>query len=608
MIAAREGRHQSSQHFYQLLRYEAAVPRSRHASLVRLQNRLASVLGCSADQRRAVIAAMLRRGPSESAGYWLQLFVAVGIATMGLVLGSTAVVIGAMLIAPLMGPIVSFGMGLAVGSPFLVLRSGLRILMSIVMAVVSSSVITSLLPFHDLNAEIAARTTPTVLDLLTASFCALAGVYASMRPASDVASTAAGTSIGISLVPPLCASGYGLATTDWNVAGGAALLFLTNLVAIVLVGTLSFSAAGFNQVDIAELEGHELLQGSTTPVPRSRLDRRLQALFASRGGPWLRLLMPFALLAAVYIPLLKALDEVAWQIRARQQVDQIVRQLSSRVVQSRVRVERQQIGLTLVLLGSPGEAAALRRELDTRLEEATGVDPKVEVFAVADAQAMVGLQAALREPEPPPLLIEPRPSQPLEGIGRTLRDALQRRWPHRTAGEPLAIALVLDEDHFALQVVHLGAELAPTAVESLERALSDDLMLPLRLHDAALPPSELTVDALAPASLSQFVRWLERARLANQIWVCVNAPEAGASGTGPTADEKRPVAAASLQADAGAPVPGETSVSFAGPSSPLGALLADQPRVAFVAGPPGRVQFVAGPCPPAAPAAEPTTP
>lgn len=341
-------------------------------------------------------------------------------------------------------------------------------------------------------------------------------------------------------------------------------------------------------------------------MPRSRLDRRLQALFASRGGPWLRLVMPFALLAAVYVPLLQGLDEVAWQIRARQQVDQIVRRLSSRVVQSRVRVERQQIGLTLVLLGSPGEAAALRRQLDTQLKEATGVAPKVEVLAVADAQAMVGLQASLRAPEPAPLLIEPRPSQTLEGVGRTLRDALERRWPSRTAGEPLAIAFVLDEQ-FALQVVHLGEDLAPTAIESLERALSEDLMLPLRLQDAALPPNELSLDALSPAAMSQLVRWLERARLASQVWVCVSAPATGTNGAAPSAESKRPGDAVSLarSGDAGPLVPGEPSVSPGTPPSPLNALLTDQPRVAFVAGPPGRLQFVAGACPPAAAAPAP---
>jgi uncharacterized membrane protein len=96
---------------------------------------------------------------------------------------------------------------------------------------------------------------PSTDYLVTAAFCALAGVYASLRPGSETATTAAGTSISISLVPPLCASGYGVGTAAGSVAGGAALLFLTNLVAI---------------------------------------------------------LMPFILLAAVYVPLRQALDEVAW--------------------------------------------------------------------------------------------------------------------------------------------------------------------------------------------------------------------------------------------------------------------------------------------------------
>lgn len=155
---------------------------------------------------------MLHRDPKEAMSYWLQLVVSVGIATLGLVVGSAAVVIGAMLVAPLMTPIVGLAMGLATGSPFLVLRSSGRVLLSVGVAVGGAALITVLLPFHELNAEIAGRTTPTVLDLLTAAFCALAGVYASLRPGSDTATTAAGTSIGISLVPPLCASGYGLGT------------------------------------------------------------------------------------------------------------------------------------------------------------------------------------------------------------------------------------------------------------------------------------------------------------------------------------------------------------------------------------------------------------
>jgi uncharacterized hydrophobic protein (TIGR00271 family) len=274
-----------------------------------LQDRLSGLMGCDPGERAGVVTNMLRRSPRESTAFWLQLLVSVGIATLGLVLDSTAVVIGAMLIAPLMMPIVGLGMGLAVGSPFLVLRSGSRIAASVVAAVGTSAVMIRLLPFNEMNAELAARTTPTVLDLLVATFCAIAGVYASMRPGSDVASAAAGTSIGIALVPPLCTSGYGLGTASWGVAGGAALLFLTNLVAITVVSTFTFAAVGFNRVPVRELEANEL---NVEDSPRARaMARQLERLFASRGGPWLRLFMPLALLAVVYAPLRQALDEVA---------------------------------------------------------------------------------------------------------------------------------------------------------------------------------------------------------------------------------------------------------------------------------------------------------
>mgnify|MGYP003580352182 CR=1 FL=1 len=268
---------------------------------IHLQDRLTVLLGSEPAERSRIVAGMLHRN-SEATAYWLQLVVSVGIATLGLVLGSSAVVIGAMLIAPLMTPIVSLGMGLAVGSPFLVLRSSVRVFASVATAIGSSAFMTWLLPFNELNAEIAARTTPTALDLFVAAFCALAGVYAAFRKDSDVASTAAGTSIGISLVPPLCASGYGVGTAAWPVASGAALLFLTNFVAIVVVSTVSFAAAGFNQVDVRKLEAHELGTGSD-----ARVSRRLARLLASRTGPWLRLSVPFVLLLAVYVPMKRAL-------------------------------------------------------------------------------------------------------------------------------------------------------------------------------------------------------------------------------------------------------------------------------------------------------------
>ncbi len=362
--------------------------------IANVQDRLAGLLGTTVEARPRLVLAMLQRSPAEATSYWLQLVVAVGIATLGLVVGSAAVVIGAMLVAPLMGPILGLALGLSTGSPFLVLRSGARILLSVFVAVAGAATITFLLPFHELNAEIAARTAPTVLDLITAAFCALAGVYASLRPGSETATTAAGTSIGISLVPPLCVSGYGFGTAMWPVAAGAALLFLTNLVAIVVVGTVIFVAAGFNRVEVTTLEREELDKNGGARVSRA-VARRLSGLFESKFGPALRFLMPLALLAAVYVPLRQALDEVAWEVRVRAAVRGALAQESGRIVQSRLHVERRDIELAVVIVGSAAEAKRVEGKLVDEIRRTSGVPPRVRVLAVPDATAFAGLESAM---------------------------------------------------------------------------------------------------------------------------------------------------------------------------------------------------------------------
>jgi len=121
----------------------------RHGHRLRgLQDRLLRLLGNRVEARAEIVQRMLQRDANEAVSYWLQLCVSVGIATLGLVVGSSAVVIGAMLIAPLMGPILALAMGLATGSPFLVLRSGGRIVLSVTLALGGAAAITLLLPFH----------------------------------------------------------------------------------------------------------------------------------------------------------------------------------------------------------------------------------------------------------------------------------------------------------------------------------------------------------------------------------------------------------------------------------------------------------------------------
>ncbi len=520
---------------------------------------------------------MLRRDASEATSYWLQLVVSVGIATLGLVVGSSAVVIGAMLVAPLMGPIVGLAMGLASGSPFLVLRSSGRIGLSVITAVGGAAVTTVLLPFHELNAEILARTSPTVLDLLTAGFCALAGVYASMRPGSDTAATAAGTSISISLVPPLCASGYGVGTLDGSIAGGAALLFLTNLVAIVVVGTALFVIAGFNRVNVLTLERDELLkEGKIAPISRA-LSQRLARVFESRWGSALRFLMPFLLLAAVYIPLRRALDEVAWQVRVRAAVRDSLADEPLRVVQSRVRVERHEVEIVVVLLGKAQQAEAARARMDATIRSASGVVPRIEVLAVPDATAFAGLESTLLKPERvAAALPSPRAASPEEQLTSAqarMRSVMNELWPAAAAGPALAIEVgTAEQGPLSVRVVHLGTPLGPDGADTLRRALGAELGREVRLVDVAVPATELTRADGDLRLVALVARGVQAVASVPGSSVCVTRPAEPAGGPNPD--------------------PAEVELTLA-----LDAALRAHPHVTTTAGDSWLVRFKDGACP-----------
>lgn len=503
--------------------------------ITHLQDQLSALLGCPADARDERFGAMLRRDPRESTAYWLQLAVAVGIATLGLAVGSVAVIIGAMLIAPLMGPIVGLGMGLATGSPFLVLRSAGRVTVSVGFALAASAILTLLLPFHEVNAELAARATPTALDLLTAAFCALAGLFAVLRPGSDTASTAAGTSIGISLVPPLCASGYGIGTVNAGLASGALLLFVTNLAAIVVVATLGFVAVGFGRVAVSEVEAVELAQSADAPIAR-RLALRLAAIFAARGGAWGRLLMPLVLLGVVYIPLRHALTEVSWEVRVKAGVAHSIERLPARVLQSRVRIERHTLDVAVVIVGTQAIAIQLRSELDAQIREVAGIAPALDVYAVADAEAVSGLATQLEHPPALSALPPPRPASLFEDLAE-LRERTQVQWPATHAGPLIRTTVHVDGDRIVVDAAHLGPPLGP-ASEVLSQLLTKAYAHQVVVNDLAFPSDPASFSGAVGEGLPAL---LVQSQAFSDLSLCVRRgpvkgkqlPRAGASALTP---------------------------------------------------------------------------
>lgn len=183
---------------------------------------------------------------AKRSAYWTMLLLSGVVATAGVLSDSTATVIGAMIIAPLSTPIMGVALGLAERSPAIVRRSAVAALTGAVSVIAIGLAFSFVLPttFRLLaNSQISGRTSPGLLDLVAAVATGFAGAIALAR--KDVAAVLPGVAIAISLVPPLAVVGVCLGQGSPGLAAGALLLFVSNLLALVLAGTLVFAVLGY---------------------------------------------------------------------------------------------------------------------------------------------------------------------------------------------------------------------------------------------------------------------------------------------------------------------------------------------------------------------------
>jgi len=202
-----------------------------------------------ADKRQGVVDEVT---PSASPGFdfFLLVVLSCSIATLGLITDSPAVIIGAMLVAPLMSPIIGVGLASISGNTRLLQNALSALFRGALLAVVLAMLMTwvnNQLPFfsiQELPKEILARTRPTPIDLVIALAGGVAAAYAVTQP--NISAALPGVAIATALMPPLCTVGIGAALSRWDVAGGALLLFVTNAVTIAFASGAVFFLRGFS--------------------------------------------------------------------------------------------------------------------------------------------------------------------------------------------------------------------------------------------------------------------------------------------------------------------------------------------------------------------------
>lgn len=187
---------------------------------------------------------------SNSSGditYYILVALAAVVSTFGLLMNNTAVIIGAMLISPIMNPIIGLSLSITLGDSRMFSKSIKSIILGSVLAIVVSVFVTMLVPTRLLTSEILARSKPNIIDLMIALASGAAGAF-TMCYKKD-AYTLPGVAIATALMPPLCVVGSGLVLNDYKVALGGNLLFLANLIAINLASAIIFKFYGFNTKD-----------------------------------------------------------------------------------------------------------------------------------------------------------------------------------------------------------------------------------------------------------------------------------------------------------------------------------------------------------------------
>lgn len=192
---------------------------------------------------------ILRENATLRNSYLMLMVLSTMLATFGIFANSTPVVIGAMILAPLMAPIISLSMAALRQDKQLAIRSGKTIAAGMAAGFACAMVVTWFTPLNTPNAEILSRVRPNLLDLGIAVVSGVAGAYAHAR--EEIAKTLAGVAIAVALVPPLAVAGIGLAWFDFEIYLGASLLLLTNLAGMVLAGAVTFLVMGFSPFRLA---------------------------------------------------------------------------------------------------------------------------------------------------------------------------------------------------------------------------------------------------------------------------------------------------------------------------------------------------------------------
>jgi uncharacterized hydrophobic protein (TIGR00271 family) len=463
-------------------------------------------LGVESWDRPAIFRECADAAIDSGLPYWLVLVLSGAIATLGLALDSSAVVIGAMLVAPLLAPIVGLALSLAVGDGRLAVQAAAVVAGSTLAVVVVAALLTMVLPFQTITLEISARARPTTLDLAIAIFSGLVGAVVTVGRGSRLSAAIPGVAISVALIPPLAVAGFGVGI-GWNaeLIRGSMLLYGANLAGIVLSGMAVFLMVGMHRPDVVAVARKWRDQVESTGLAawadRPRWVRSLGVV----SSAWARVALVGAFVVALGFPLSESLTQIAREARVERAIEEVATALYA--IESRVSIlnrqviygsDRTQVYLRVATTAWLSEEA--REDFERRASARAGEPVRLTLEQIPtrgedldQLTSLLGQAQARTEPAPP---APPPLPDLLAAAGERLRRTLE------TVSLPDGVYLAQGElgatasGGALLRVTYAAAEPLPAAAEvMLRRQLGSLLDLPaaeIRLSFTSTEPRTLT--------------------------------------------------------------------------------------------------------------------
>jgi uncharacterized hydrophobic protein (TIGR00271 family) len=316
---------------------EPVLPPSSHQGL---KQYLRTLFDLRADADEAGTVESIKKSVDFTGANLWALVCAIFIASIGLNTNSTAVIIGAMLISPLMGPITGMGLALGTNDLELLKRSARNLAIAILISILTSTLYFFISPLQEVQSELLARTRPTIYDVLIATIGGLAGIIAGSRQ-SKINNAIPGVAIATALMPPLCTAGFGLATGRPSFFFGAFYLFSINSVFICFSTFLIVRFLRFRRVSFLNTE-------------RERRVKTYMALFAIG-----------TLLPSIYTAW-DVIQESVFESRARAFISESFTFSDSQVINSQFEYRAGKPLIKVTLIGEPLNANA-QQQLRNRL-------------------------------------------------------------------------------------------------------------------------------------------------------------------------------------------------------------------------------------------------